>query len=163
MHPLGPANVSRPFATSSKILRRSRNSVDRDREREKKGLLDCVIFGSERERERKTQKRRSEGRATKSPSFPLSQCLCFWVSLRFLSDSFVFLGAGARDPFPPLKWVARARRRRSPEPVILRRRGRAWCLQVLGGGAIMGWGETKTASSGRRVRGRRVRNGARGA
>ncbi|KAG4937452.1 hypothetical protein JHK84_051545 [Glycine max] len=72
-------------------------------------------------------------------------------------------GGGARDPFPPLKWVARARRRRSPEPVILRRRGRAWCLQVLGGGAIMGWGETKTASSGRRVRGRRVRNGARGA
>lgn len=162
MHPLGPANVSRPFATSSKILRRSRNSVDRDREREKKGLLDCVIFGSERERERKTQKRRSEGRATKSPSFPLSQCLCFWVSLRFLSDSFVFLGAGARDPFPPLKWVARARRRRLPEPAALPRRGHAWCVRVREDRAIMGRGGTEKVSRRRRVRGRRV-SGARGA
>ena len=82
LHPLGPANVSRPFATSSKILRRSRNSAEREREDSWIASL-LEERERERERERETQKGRSEGGATKPPSFPLSRWFCFWVSLRF--------------------------------------------------------------------------------
>ncbi|RDX74679.1 Protein IMPAIRED IN BABA-INDUCED STERILITY 1, partial [Mucuna pruriens] len=75
MHPLGPANVSRPLATSSKILRRSRS---REREKKKGRIFLHLALGG---RERENPKGRSERKATKPPLFLLRRCFRFWLRL----------------------------------------------------------------------------------